>query len=519
MRDLLLGLDVGTTSAKGVLLEADGRVVASAGSAPYPTRWLHPGWAEQDPGDWWMAVCDVIRQLCAAGERRERIAGIAVSGQGCACTLVDPGGAVLRPAIIWMDTRAAVETVTIAERWGAELLELNGNAAGAYNVEPKLLWLREHEPETMARAAHTLTTTAYVTFRLTGRAVMNRADGGILFAYDARTGDWANSLLGEMGLRPELYPPIFDTTEVVGEVTGAAVRETGLPAGIPVVAGGEDTPAAALAVGVGAPGDAFLSLGTAAVVGVCLPAGGSLHEPRLLTYPHVLPGLTITSGSMSSAGAAVEWLLRELGPAYGVEPSTGRRDFAGLNAAIETSPPGAGGVIFLPYLSGELHPILDPSARGVFFGLSVATTRADLARAVVEGSTMAIRHNLTVAEQAGATVEHLLATGGPTRSVPWRQIIADVTGHRLSAVTSGGAPVGDALLAGAGVGLITDPGETARVAATVEAVHEPNPGCRALYDHRFDLYCRLYEHLKADFAALAAGSALDRPCPAMHAEG
>ncbi len=499
MADMLLGLDIGTTSAKGVLLRVDGQVVAEASSTPYPISQLKPGWAEQNPEDWWQAACGVIRELCVQVEGSERLAGVAISGQGCACTLVDEQGAVLRPAIIWMDTRAAAETATMAARWGDEVLRLNGNGVGTYNTEPKLLWLREHEPEVYARAAYTLTTTAYVTFRLTGRAVMNHADGGILFAYDLARGDWSRSLLEEMGVRPELYPPLYPCAAPIGEVTSSAARDSGLPAGTPVVAGGEDSPAAALSVGVTQAGDAFLSLGTAAVVGVCLPAGYSLGEPRILTYPHVLPDLLIASGSMSSAGAAVEWLAREFGVSYGLQP----QNYDGFNSAVEQSPPGANGVIFLPYLTGELHPILDANARGVFFGLSIGTRREDIARAVMEGSAMAIRHNLSVARAAGADVQQLYASGGPTRSEPWCQIIADVTGQPLRVVESGGAPVGDALIAGVGAGLIADAGEMARRMVKVEREYAVRTEYRARYDHIYATYVRLYEHLAADFAFMA----------------
>jgi xylulokinase len=500
MSRLLLGLDVGTTSAKGVLITPNGRVVAEASSPQYPVRRPKPGWAEQDPEDWWKAICSVAHSLVSQAGGSREIAAIAVSGQGCACTLVDESGRPLRPAIIWMDTRSAPESELMDRRWGQTLLHLNGNAAAPYNVESKLLWLRDHEPEVYRQARFTLTTTAYVTYRLSRVASMNRADGGILFAYDAATGNWSDRLLQEMELRPELYPPIYPCSQVVGAITPEAGLATGLQPGTPVVAGGEDTPAAALSVGVSRPGDAFLSMGTAAILGVCYQSSGSLGEPRLLTYPHVLPGLTISSGSMSSAGASVEWLLGEFGQSYSETEGDG---YAGLNRAVEESQPGAGGVLFLPYLSGELHPILDPNARGVFFGLSARSTRADMARAVVEGSAMAIRHNLGVAENAGARVEHIAASGGPTRSVAWCQAIADIAGKPLDVVTGGGAPVGDALIAGAGVGLIDEPGELARHMAGTARSYMPRAAYRARYDHMYAAYLQTYRHLKEDFAFMA----------------
>jgi xylulokinase len=204
---------------------------------------------------------------------------------------------------------------------------------------------------------------------------------------------------------------------------------------------------------------------------------------------------------MSSAGGAVEWLLREFGAAYGHDPESG--DYDAFNQAVAASEPGAGGLIFLPYLSGELHPILDANARGVFVGLTGATARGDIARAVLEGSAMAIRHNLTVAAAAGARVTRLVATGGPSRSAEWCQIIADVTGHQLSVVSSGSAPVGDALIAGAGVGLIPDPGALARTIATIGREYAPRPVAASRYDELFPAYLRIYERLAPEFVYLS----------------
>jgi xylulokinase len=495
---LLLGLDIGTTSAKGVLLTPSAKIVAEGDSAQYTVQRPKPGWAEQDPRNWWAAACQVVRSLLAQVEPGADIAAVSVSGQGCACTLVDTEGNLLRPAIIWLDTRAAPEAKKMQDHLGGTLLSLNGNTAAAYNVEPKLMWLRDHEPEIYKRAAHTLTTTAYITFRLSGVVCMNRADGGILSAYDAATDSWSSTLLQEMGLRMDLFPPIHPCSAVIGEITAEAADATGLRKGTPVVAGGEDTPAAALSMGVSESGQAFLSMGTAAIIGVCYASGVSLGEPRLLTYPHVVPGVTISSGSMSSAGASVEWLLREFGPSYG---NTG--DYVGLNDAVASSPPGANGVIFLPYLSGELHPILDSDARGVFFGLSAGSSRDDLARAVLEGSAMAIAHNLSVAEAAGASVSQISASGSPTRSQAWCQAIADITNKPLRVVSERGAPVGDALIAGAGVGLIQDVGETARNMATTKREYLPRAEYRARYDHMYEAYLRIYRHLADDFKFMA----------------
>jgi xylulokinase len=416
-----------------------------------------------------------------------------VRGQGCAVTLLDERGEPLRPAIIWMDSRSEPQCELLRERCAELILQRNGKQPAPYNADPVLLWLQAHEPAVLARASTSLTTTGYLNYRLCGRPVENLSDASILFAFDLAAKQWSEELITCFELPRRLYPPLAACQELIGELTPHAAAELGLRPGIPIVAGGEDTASAGLAIGVARPGQALLSLGTAGTLYVAQEQ--PTVDPRLLAFLHVLDGQTLIGGSMAAVGAALEWCRSVLGE---------QLDYDGLTALAAQSEPGAGGVLFLPYLSGELQPINDGNARGVFFGLSLNTERSHLARAVMEGAAFAMRHNLDIARQAGASVAEIRAVGGPTRSRLWSQIIADVTGCPLLTFgDNAGAPLGNALLAAAGVGLIADPGVVAQTAAQVGQTIEPNPATRERYDALFGIYQQLYPALKLPFAAAA----------------
>lgn len=495
----LLGLDIGTTNAKAVLLSAEGKILAAARER-YGISFPKPGWAEQAPETWWRAVCWLTRQLKRIAPRAfAKIRAIGVSGQGCPLVAVSREGKALRPAILWLDTRAREEAAWMESEVADLLLRTNGNRAGAYNLEPKALWLRRHEPQSFDRAHKFLTTVGYINLSLTGEFVLNHSDGGILFAYDRERRNWSRELLAKLGIPFDKYPRLAECREVIGQVTARAARESGLASGTPVVAGGEDTSAAALAAGATEPGDAYLSMGTAAVLGVVVEE--NLNEPRLLSFPHVLQGRTLFAGSMSSGGAALDWYAKNWN-APGALRKKNPRPFVALDREAASSPPGSGGLLFLPYLSGELHPILDAQARGVFFGLSLEHRRGDIVRSLMEGTAFAIRHNLAVAEGAGARVREIFATGGPTRSAVWCRIISDVTGRPLI-VSDAGAPEGDALLAGWGEGLVDDPCAVVRNYLRRGRRVTPRREFAGTYAKLFDIYQELYVRLKDQFQALS----------------
>jgi xylulokinase len=343
LTELLLGIDVGTTNVKAVLATPDGEVVAGARKG-HPTRRPRPGWAEQDPADWWRGVVAATREaLEAARARPGQVAGIGVSGQGCAVTLLDAAGRVIRPAITGSDSRSEPQCQRLRERCAGEILHTNGKEPAPYNADPTLMWLREHEPRSIKAARCSLTTTGYVNYLLTGETVENVSDASILFAFDLRARDWSEDLIEAFGLPRRLYPPVAPCEKVVGGLTEGAASALGLRSGTPVVAGGEDTSSAGLAVGVVGPGQALLSLGTAGTVYAAQDGPAAL--PRLLTFLHVLEGRYLLGGSMAAMGAALAWCRDLLG---------GGLDFLALAGLASESEPGAGGVIFLPYLSGEL---------------------------------------------------------------------------------------------------------------------------------------------------------------------
>ncbi|WP_425145148.1 xylulokinase [Deinococcus sp.] len=485
---LYLGIDVGTSSAKVVLARATGEVVAHAQQS-YPTQHPHPGWAEQQPSDWWAAVTLAVREVMP-GYAPQDLGALGVSGQGCAVTLLGENGAVLRPAITWQDQRSQEQSARLRERFGQEMQRRSGKWPAPYNADPVLMWLSEHEPQTLERAAVSLTTTGYVTFRLTGQALLNASDASILCAYDLRAAGWADELIGAMGVPRRLYPGIRPCRAVIGGLTPAAASALGLSAGTPVVAGGEDTSSAALAAGVIDAGQAMVSVGTAGTVNVVQDA--PITHPRLLTFEHVLAGRWLLGGSTAAFGAALEWCRRLLGEHHSFEALTSR---------AASAPPGAGGLIFLPYLSGELQPINDGQARGALVGFTHQHGQAHVIRAAMEGAAFALAHNLEIARRAGAEVTELRASGGPTRSSLWCQMLADITGVPLLVATApGGAPLGTALLAASGVGAVPDLFDWARSVRREERRYRPQQN----YAAAFEVYRSLYPVLQPAMHALSA---------------
>ncbi|BDP43715.1 xylulokinase (plasmid) [Deinococcus aetherius] len=492
MREVLLGIDVGTTSAKAVLVTPTGQVVAHAESS-YPTAHLRPGWVEQNPHDWWAATVRAVQGVLAGADSLH-VTGIGVSGQGCAATLLDGRGEVVRPAIIWMDGRSEAQSAFLRAHVGSDILRLNGKTPAPYNADPVLMWLRDNERESLTRAAVSLTTTGYINYRLTGSAALSVADASILFAFDLKRGTWSRDLIEAFGLPERLYPGVNASCDVLGTLTSTAAAELGLRAGIPVVAGGEDTPSAALAAGVTEAGEAFMSLGTAGTVYVVDEQ--VRVQPRLLACAHVLPGRWMLGGSTVAFGAALAWCRDLLGPGLTLE---------GLTALAASSPPGAHGLVFLPYLSGELQPINDGHARGALVGLNFNHGAAHLVRAVMEGAAFALAHNLLLCREVGVAPREVRVLGGPTRSALWCQILADVTGCVVRAVPPEvGAPLGNALLAGQGVGLLADAGRTARANLYFETSFTPRPEDSARYAELFEVYRALYPQLRTSFAQLSA---------------
>jgi xylulokinase len=500
----LLGIDVGTTGLKAVLAHANGTMLAQA-SQEYPTHYPQPNWAEQDPEQWWRACCEVVpRVLAMAGVSGRDIAAIGASGQGVGVVPVDSDGAVLRPAIIWMDRRSDEQCRALRERVGEEeITRVNGARIDSFYLAPKWLWVKEHEPAVYRQTAAVLQANGYITLRLTATPCMDLSSGPLTLFFDSVRLGYSEDLAGRMGIDLEKMPPLAQGHEVIGSVTRAAAQATGLAEGTPVVGGAVDGTAAAIEGGLLADGDAVEMTGQSTVMLIC--ASRPYLERDLFGLVHGVPGKYLAVGGSTAAGGSLRWwrdaladLERERGQQLGCDP------FELLVGLAAGSPPGANRLVFLPYMFGERSPIWDTDARGVFFGLSLSTTKADMVRAILEGAAYGLRHNVEAAASAGFAVSSLGCVGGGARSDLWNQIKADVLGRPVRRLRAGtGAPMGDIMMAGVGAGVYRDFAEAMAAVVQVEREFVPNPANRQIYDDLYGVFLGLYPALRERFAELA----------------
>ncbi len=502
----VIGLDIGTSSTKGLLVDEAGQVVASA-SHPYELIQPAPGWAEQNPEDWWEATCTVVRKLIQkAGIQPSEVKALGLSGQMHGMVLIDQAGQVVRPPILWCDVRTTAECRAIEEAVGLEdLLQFTGNPALEGFTAPKLVWMQRHEPDALARAETLLLPKDYIRFRLTGERRMEISDAAGSLLFDVRAGTWSEPVLERLGLPPSLLPPVVGSWEVAGQITAEAAEATGLPVGTPVVGGGADNACGALGAGVIDPGQALVSIGTSGVVLSPLSRPPATSDGKLHLFNHALPERWYLMGVMLSVGLSYRWFRDELAPLEKAAGQvTGIDAFELLNREAASAPPGAGGVLFLPYLNGERTPHADPHARGTFFGISSAHRRAHLVRAVMEGITFGLRDSLELMRATGQPVSRLRAIGGGAKSDLWLQIQADILDAVVERpVVDEGPAYGAALLAGVGAGWYRTPHEAAQHVA-VQATYEPNPETREVYDETYQLYRDLYPALQPLFPRVAA---------------
>lgn len=487
-----LGLDVSTTATKALLADAAGRVLGTA-AAPHALATPRPLWSEQDPAGWWVAAQAAIRRVLAeTGTPGEAVAAAGLTGQMHGLVALDAGGAVLRPAILWNDQRAAAECATLREAVGgrARLVALTGNDAFPGFTAPKLLWMRRHEPDRYARIGQVLLPKDYVRYRLTGAYATDRAGAGGTLLLDLRTRDWSPAVCDALEVPLAWLPPTHEGPEATGAVTAAAAAATGLRAGTPVVAGGGDQAAQAVGVGAARPGVWALTLGTSGVV--FAPSDAPRADPagRAHAFPHAVPGRWHLMGVMLSAAGSLQWYRDTLAPGTA---------FDALLAEAEAAPPGCDGLAFLPYLSGERTPHADPDARGAFVGLTLAHHRGHLTRAVLEGVAFGLKDNLRLLQAAGLPLPQALRlSGGGARSPFWRRLLADVLGVPMAVTnTSEGAAYGAALLAAVGAGAWPSVEAACTAACTVQHVTEPQAP---------DRYAEAYARFQALYPALREAS-------------
>ena len=497
MGNLLLGIDIGTYSSKGVLCMPDGTVLAEH-ILEHDLSLPHPGWAEQDADTIWWADCAALCRILPqqVGRNAAEIGAVAVSGLGPDLLPLDEQGRPLRPAILYgIDTRAQPQIDRLNKMFGPDsLYELGGMNLTSQAIGPKLMWLRENEPEIYSRTRYVHSCSSYLVYRLTGEYVL-----------DYHTASHFNPLFDITGLAwsDKFAGPIWDTkklprlawpTEIVGGISAKAATETGLKAGTPVACGTIDAVSEGLSVGVTRPGDLMLMYGTTFFFVLALER--IVSDPRMWLTAFALPGRYCVAGGMSTTGALTRWFRDQLGAdLVHAETPGGPSAYAMLGEEAAKVPPGSRGLLVLPYFQGERTPIHDPYARGIFAGLTLNHTRADMYRAVLEGISYGVRQNVEVMREMGADPKRLVAVGGGTKNRTWLQIVSDVTGlpQDLPARTIG-ASYGDAFLAGYASGLIPDFATLNREWVRDVVQIEPNPANASLYGELFAMYIELYHN-------------------------
>ncbi len=489
-----LGIDSSTTATKALLMDTAGEVVGVASSS-YGYETPRPLWSEQQPELWWIGTVNSIRQLLAdTGVAPDAIKGIGLTGQMHGLVLLDAAGQSLRPAILWNDQRTGAECDEMRTLIGKQrLIAITGNDALTGFTAPKILWVKNNEPEIYGRIAHILLPKDYVRLQLTGEYATDKAGASGTQLFNVGQRDWSDELVAALGLDPAWLPPTFEGTAVTGILSPAAAQATGLPVGIPVVGGGGDQAANAVGTGAVVDGVVALSLGTSGVV--FASSDQPIVEPdgRLHAFCHAAPGKWHLMGVMLSAAGSLRWFRDTCAPGSA---------FEALIAEAATVPAGSDGLLFLPYLTGERTPHPDPLARGAFVGLTVRHTRAHMTRAVLEGVAFGLRDSFELMKASGlADVAQVRVSGGGTRSSLWRQILADVLQAEMVTInTAEGAAFGAALLAAVGVGEFTSLPAACQQVIQVTGRTEVGEET-AVYDHAYTLYRQLYPALKPIFAA------------------
>ncbi len=500
----LLGIDLGTSAVKALLIDDAGGLLASA-SFEYPLLTPQPLWTEQHPADWWAATVQAIRAVLAkTGLKGSAIRSIGLTGQMHGLTLLDAAGNVLRPAILWNDQRTAAQTQTMLRTVGsaAQVRKLLTNRPSTSYAAPKLLWVRDTEPDLYARIATVLMPKDFIRYKLSGEKMTEVSDATGVALFDVKKRIWSKQLLDMFEIDPAMMPPVTESHEVSAHVSAQAAVETGLAAGTPIVGGSGDVAAAGLGAGAVREGIVMSIIGTSAVLFASID---SFHIARggLETFCHAVPGKWHYMSVMLSGGGSLRWYRDTL--ARG-DPSIAQArpdvddPYGAMLARAATTPPGAEGLIFLPYLAGERTPHQNPSARGAFLGMTLAHTPAHFTRAVIEGVGLGLRDSLQLMREAGLNVAEVRLTGGAAKNAFWLQTLADVLNAEISIlnITEGGA-YGVALLAGVGVGLWSDIVQACDAALKPAARTSPNAANRRLYEDIYATYRTLYPALKHTF--------------------
>ena len=489
---VLLGIDVGTTGARVVGVTAGGEVVADA-SEGFPLAAPRPGWAEQDPQDWWTATQRALATVIS--ELDDEVTGIGLTGQMHGSVFLDEHGDVIRPALLWNDQRTEAQCDAITERVGADrLIAVAGNPALTGFQAPKILWLRDEEPDHYARVRRVLLPKDYVRYRLTGELATDASDASGTLLLDVGERNWSPEILEALEIPAAWLPQLYEGPETTGRVAAGLARSLGLPARVPVAAGGGDNAAAAVGTATISAGIVSSSIGTSGVLFAHTARFTPDPTGRIHAFCHAVPDEYHVMGVTLSAGGSLGWWRNLLG---------GDVTYDELVGAATDVPPGADGLIFLPYLSGERTPHLDPSARGAWFGLTSRHTRAHLTRALMEGVVFSLKQSLEIMAGLEVSCDEVRATGGGARNPLWRSLQADIYGlpiHRTSAEE--GPAFGAALLAGVAAGAYRDVAAACSSITMQDEVVEPDAGRSDAYGELYDVYTSLYPQTRDQMKSL-----------------
>lgn len=496
----LIGIDVGTGGSRAVLIDAAGNIVAAATVEHEPFHSPHPGWAEQDPDDWWRASAAAIQAaIRQAGIPAEEIKAVGLTGQMHGSVLLDESDRVLRPALIWCDQRSAEQCRRLTAKVGADLLiELTCNPALTGFTLPKLLWVRDNERETWNRVRSVLLPKDYVRFRLTGEKATDVADGSGTLLLDVASRRWSEEMLAAAEIEIGLLPRVYESQEITGSVSQKAAAETGLKAGTAVIAGAGDQAAGAVGLGIVRPGMISATIGTSGVVFAATNNPALDPKGRVHTFCHAIPGRWHVMGVTQGAGLSLRWFRNQFGVA--ASDTLGGDPYDSLTAEAASVQPGAENLLWTPYLMGERTPHLDPDARAALVGLTASHTRAHVVRAILEGVAFSLRDSFEILKELNVPCKTIRLGGGGARSALWQQIQADIYGQAVEIMEAEeGAAYGVALLAGVAAGtwpsVETACDEVIRTRSRVE----PDPEAVKVLDRQYRSYVAIYPALRSVF--------------------
>lgn len=490
----VIGIDLGTSAVKVLVVSPQGQVLASA-SAGYALHQPHPGWCEQDPKDWVRGVITALRQLGEDGVDLHDIAGVSYSGQMHGLVLLDAQLNVLRPAILWNDTRTTAQVGKIRAAMGEHFVEITGNQALEGFTLPKLLWVQEHEPQLFAKAAHFLLPKDYVRLCMTDELGLDLSDAAGTVMLDMTTNDWSQEILDTFDLRREMCPPLVEASAQTGVVSDSFAAASGLQAGVAVFAGGADNACGAIGAGILTPQQVMLSIGTSGVVLAYETGQTTQYGGRLHWFNHAVPGRKYSMGVTLAAGYSLSWFKQTV---------AGEMPFDDFVKLAEASTPGANGLVFTPYIVGERTPYADANIRGSFIGLDGRQQLGDMVRAVMEGIIYSFKDLLALYAQAGRTFSQAVAIGGGAQSPLWLQMQADILGLDIVTQASNQGPgMGAAMIAAVGCGWFEDFQACAQAFLQPGTVYHPDAQAAKRYAVAYQAYQQVYAATKAVSETLA----------------